>query len=320
MRNLISSSLIALGLCWGTGLAAQDAAIVDTMATPEMLSLSDALDAILAGDYSVVERVVRPLAEAGNLRALNMMGGAYENGWGVPVEADLALEYYRRAAEGGYPLAMFNLGFLYGGGVPDLMAGDLILARAWYGRAAALDYGPAIGNYGVMLFDGAGGPTERERARAMFERGADLGDPVSVEWLAYFLSNGIAGPRDDARARALYEQVAARGVPTAMTALGIMIENGSGGPVDIEGASYWYRRAAHGGDGFGAFFLAGILADSLGVYEVETLSYCLRGTMLVDYNAPDAAEWHDWCSGLVAQVDDQTYRVAQKAAERMGMD
>ena len=82
----------------------------------------------------VIDEVERA-AEAGVLEAVFLMGTAYDEGLGKPVDPVQAAAWHRRAGGRGHVLGAHNLGNAYeaGRGVTR----DLERAREWYGRAAA---------------------------------------------------------------------------------------------------------------------------------------------------------------------------------------
>ena len=66
-----------------------------------------------------------------HVRAMNLLGRCYEQGWGVPRDLGLARAWYRRSAEGGYFRGAFNYA--------DMIAAEGCIARAlhWFERALA---------------------------------------------------------------------------------------------------------------------------------------------------------------------------------------
>jgi TPR repeat protein len=50
----------------------------------------------------------RRAAELGHAKSLNFVGSFYEDGWEVEIDANIALDYYRRAAQGGDFRGQFN--------------------------------------------------------------------------------------------------------------------------------------------------------------------------------------------------------------------
>ena len=87
------------------------------------------------GDYAVAARALRPLAEAGNVRAQTMMGFMCWTGRGVPQDYAVATAWYSLAAERGEISAQYSLGlaFAMGRGVPR----DGVSAYKWLVLATA---------------------------------------------------------------------------------------------------------------------------------------------------------------------------------------
>jgi hypothetical protein len=96
--------------------------------------LDKGLAAYDEGDYATALAECQPLAEAGNAIAQFCMGRMYANGFGVPMDDALALQWFGAAAEQGHSEAQFNLGVFHsnGWGVPM----DGLEADKWYHRAA----------------------------------------------------------------------------------------------------------------------------------------------------------------------------------------
>jgi hypothetical protein len=91
--------------------------------------------AFARGDYVRTARLLAPMAQRGNPRAMAMLGYMYENGFGVPQSYDTAVELYTGSAEGGDPTGQHLLGLMYdkGHGVDR----DDVLAYKWLSLAAA---------------------------------------------------------------------------------------------------------------------------------------------------------------------------------------
>ncbi|MDX8401816.1 MAG: hypothetical protein R8K47_04220, partial [Mariprofundaceae bacterium] len=81
--------------------------------------------------------------------------------------------WWKRAAEGGDPLAMFNLGNLYrkGEGVPQ----DDVRAARWYRRAARLGLPQAMNAWAYMLAVGRGVAADTAAAREWFAKAKAAG-------------------------------------------------------------------------------------------------------------------------------------------------
>src|SRR5579862_7107904 len=51
-------------------------------------------------------------AESGDAEAMNMLGRCHENGWGTPVDLELAAASYHASARGGHSWGQYNFGNL----------------------------------------------------------------------------------------------------------------------------------------------------------------------------------------------------------------
>jgi TPR repeat protein len=69
----------------------------------------DSAAAYEKGDYATTLRLVRPLAEQGNVTAQFALGIMYDLGRGVPQDHAAAMSLYRNAAEQGLADAQYNL-------------------------------------------------------------------------------------------------------------------------------------------------------------------------------------------------------------------
>ena len=124
-----------------------------------------------AGVIAQVERLAgRGIAEANFL-----MGTAYAEGLGKPVDAVEAVRWYRRAAEMGHVLAQHNMGNVYAEGL-GVEPNDS-LAVVWWSRAA--EQGDAIPQFrlGTMYEEGRGVERDLAAARRWYEESARRGEP-----------------------------------------------------------------------------------------------------------------------------------------------
>lgn len=75
--------------------------------------VSDAIDAMRAGNFAEAYCVLKPHAEAGDAEAQYNIGWMYLNGYGLAMNDSLALEWWQRASEQGYTDASFSIAMLY---------------------------------------------------------------------------------------------------------------------------------------------------------------------------------------------------------------
>ncbi len=96
--------------------------------------LDDANAAFQRGDYATAERILLPIAEAGNPYAQYRLGMVYAEAMGEMRSTVEAAKWYESAALQGQPFAQYKLGILYvkGDGVPK----DFVLAYMWFSISA----------------------------------------------------------------------------------------------------------------------------------------------------------------------------------------
>lgn len=139
-------------------------------------------DEELAGELAHgVIREVQLAAESGVLEAVFLMGTAYDEGLGKPVDPVLAASWHRRAAERGHVLAAHVLGNQHaeGRGVAE----DPVLAVEWWMLAA--EKGDAITQLrlGEAYEAGRGVGRDLELARQWYGRAATAGNEQAREAL-----------------------------------------------------------------------------------------------------------------------------------------
>jgi TPR repeat protein len=83
------------------------------LATPTWSDYKAGEDAYNRGDFATALREWRPLAEQGNDSAQFFLGVCYANGYGVPKNLELALQWYRLSADQGNWFAQNDLGAMY---------------------------------------------------------------------------------------------------------------------------------------------------------------------------------------------------------------
>ncbi|MGB8432966.1 MAG: tetratricopeptide repeat protein [Burkholderiales bacterium] len=129
---------------------------------------------IASGSAEEAVRLLSPLAEQGYAPAAQMLGAAYEQGKGVPPDADAATRWYRIAADAGEVDALYNLGALHdhtNGSVRDAQE-----ALRWFLRAADQRDAQAQLNLGMLYMKGDGVAQDTKRARYWLELAGSNGN------------------------------------------------------------------------------------------------------------------------------------------------
>ena len=131
-------------------------------------------DAYSEGDYATALSEWQPLAEQGDPDGQFGLGLLYANGWGVELNDDEALKWYRFAVEQGHAEAAYNLAVMCanGWGVPQ--SDDE--AFKWYSIAAEGGFTTAQISLGKMYAIGFGAPQDNVQAHKWYNIAAMLDD------------------------------------------------------------------------------------------------------------------------------------------------
>jgi uncharacterized protein len=159
------------------------------------------VDSYERGDYKAAVARWRPAAERGNADAQFNLGQAYKLGRGVPVDLQMAEQWYRKAAlqgheqaEANYALALFE-------------NGKRAEAVPWLERAVTRGDARVQYVYGVMLFNGDGVTKDWVRAYALIVRASQSGLDAASKALAQMDQYVPIGDRQQGLALARkYEQ------------------------------------------------------------------------------------------------------------------
>jgi TPR repeat protein len=190
-------------------------------------SIEEAKSALDRGDYAVAVQLLRPLAEQGNASAQSKLGWLYAYGHGVPLDAEEARTWFRRAAEQRHAEAQHSLGLMYrdGQGVPQ----DYQEALKWFRLAAEQGYAQTQFVLGQM-YHGIQGVAQDY--------------PEAVKW---------------------YRKAAEQGIAQAQLMLGQMYYGGQGVIQDYQEAMKWYRLAAEQGMAQAQYNLGAMYATRQGI-------------------------------------------------------
>ena len=149
-----------------------------------------------------------------------------------------ALKLYRKAAEAGYAQAQYVLGGLYEEGKGDV-GQDLSEALNWYRKAS--DGGWARATYRIGVFYAEGKSVGQDRAEAVkwYRKAAEAGYPYAQFVYGRCLDTGNGVERDEAEAAKWYRKAAEQDLPAACSALAECYANGRGMEYDLKQASEW---------------------------------------------------------------------------------
>jgi len=244
------------GAAWtmcAAGVLALSLALLPSMARPQSADLvlcdrlaADAADpdkpADVAGVAEIAPADIATAIKFCRIAAAGSRRAMYELGRAYAANRQLpdAIAAYRKAADRGSTSAMVEFGVLLatGSGVPK----DEARARRLFERAAEAGNPRGVSNL-AALGNGAGATTDPVKARVLLTKAAQTNAEAQYQ-LGMMMADGIGGPKDDAAARALFEKAAAQGHAGAMERAGAFAQGGRGGPEDAAAAKAYYAKAA----------------------------------------------------------------------------
>ena len=150
--------------------------------------------ALAGGDYRTAYEAMRPLAEAGNSKAQNVLGMLHADGLAGPRDPAQAAQWFRRAADQGNAAAQYRLAGMYafGLGIPcneveALTLYSRLARRGRSGLAARAQY-----NLGAMYLTGRGVSRDHVQAFVWFALATRHGSstaPIMRQHVAGLLSS-----------------------------------------------------------------------------------------------------------------------------------
>lgn len=169
------------------------------------------------------------------------MGMRYKNGDGVEANAEMAIAYFKIAAELGHMLAQMAVGSYY------YALNDCYEAIKWISMAAELGNAEALFNLGVFYMEGMGCDQDMELSAKYFHRAARRRHPEAQYAYGDLLSQGWGVEQDEKRAIKWFVDAAENGHVEAMYRLGEIYEQGIGTEVNLDAAKKWYDAACSKG-------------------------------------------------------------------------
>ena len=152
----------------------------------------------------------------------------------------------KKAAEEGYVMAQFNLGYMYWYGIGATK--NYSKAAHWYRLAAEQGHARAQSKLGIMYAGGKGVEKNDEKAMYYLLKGAEQGEPGGQYYLGYKYRHGIGVPEDDEKAVSWYRKAAEQGAAAAQHELGLMYCLGEGIPTNYVQCYAWLNLSAAQGD------------------------------------------------------------------------
>jgi len=195
---------------------------------------------------------LRKSAEAGDAEALYLLGLYAENIYrpnssGRHPPEEQYREFYRKAAELGYPRAEFKFAVCYGKSeirtssmIPDIPDEAL----KWYRKAAEAGHAQSQYVLGRFYEESKGEEKDKDEALNWYRKAADGGWARAMYRIGVFHAEKKGVGQDKAEAVKWYRKAAEAGYPYAQFVYGRCLDTGDGVEKDETEAAKWYRKAA----------------------------------------------------------------------------
>ncbi|MBA5639513.1 SEL1-like repeat protein [Duganella sp. LX20W] len=238
-----------------------------------------AKEAIKKRDFAGAAKLLQPLVDKDDPKAMVMMGQLRLAGQGVIKDEGIAVGLFKKGADAGDPEAIF----LYarqlhlGNGLPQ----DETRAIALYKKAGDLGNAEAQLWYGISLYRGLGGmPPDKAGALPWLRRAAEQGDAAAQNWMGDFYKDGGLVEKDPYQSLSWYRKAALQMQPVAQRNVGLAYARGSGVARDDGEALKWLLSAAYfrdsvAQDWVGYFYesgRAGLVPDLVAAHMWYTLA------------------------------------------------
>lgn len=196
--------------------AVRDARLIPFAAYPlgRAALFGDGMDQDMAQGVRLLETAAA--ASPDNADVQFLLGRAYQNGWGTPVDAPAGYRHLKSAADDGDARAQWYVGMMLLNGVG--VAGDPVLAYRYVRTSAEAGHVGGMISLAVMLAVGQGTQPDPVQARQWYFRAAEAGSAHALRGLGGMLMTGEGGPVD-AVTGAAYLDLAARGGDTMAATL-----------------------------------------------------------------------------------------------------
>jgi uncharacterized protein len=216
-------------------------------------------------NYSNALNWYRKAANDGFPLANYQLGVLYHNGQGVAQSYKEAFEYFRNAADGDLSVAQYLLGNMYYSGL--YVQQNYTEAMKWYRKAAEQGYADAQNDIGVMYDFGYGVLMDEAEAIRWYRKAADR-NYASAQYNLGVVYAGFDRPGDKFdEAIKWFRRAADNGHAPSQRSLGIMFQLGLGVKPNNAEAAKWYREAAMQGDPEALAFLGYLYERGLGVRQ-----------------------------------------------------
>ena len=174
------------------------------------------------------------------------LGMRFQKGEDVAVDLTEAAKWYGMAAENENAEAQFYMANAYSAGTG--VKQDNEKAANWYRQAAEQGHGQAQLDYADCCFEGKGRPADKNEAVIWYQKAAEKGLEKAQLALANCLWNGVGIACTPASAAHWYQKAAQQGNAEAQNKFGDCLTKGIGVPQNTEEAEKYYNLSAQQGN------------------------------------------------------------------------
>ncbi len=225
------------------------------LSTPALADMDKAFNAEQAGDFETAYVEYLADAEAGNTKAMVMIGLYYAQGLHVEKDQEKSNEWMAKAAALGDPTAELNMAIGYKIGLANLQKDDTI-AFKWFMSAAEKGQPQAQYEVGVAYQYGIGAERNLDEARLWYLKAAEQNHSAAQNNLAGIYGEGQGVAADRKVAREWLEKAAANNNYEALFTLGVIYHQAIDVKQDFGRAGGYFRRAFVEGKAEAASYLA----------------------------------------------------------------
>ena len=222
---------------------------------------------------------LRSRASEGNPEAQYFLGLLMWYGDGVETNREMAMDFFRKAAEQEHIHAQFNVGLILAFSAPDPTARqqdidhDMNTAFKWVTNAASEGLSDAHWLLGLMYRDGKGTEKDYELAFAQFELAAEQNSARGHFFVGMMHEYGLGTPTSFKDAAKGYRRAAAQQDSRAIYYLGLMHAYGRGMEQDFQQALILFKEAAELGQIGAQIYLGKMYLHGHGVGVNYDLAY-----------------------------------------------
>jgi TPR repeat protein len=258
----------------------------------------------------------RKAANQNNIAALSRMAIFYNHGrGGLPHNNDSALIYNYRSAIAGYADAQVDRGDMYSKGI--IVGIDKAKAALWYRAAANQHNRVALYDMGHLFLDGSSViPRNLDSAYRYFQEAADSGYNIAQLEIGYMFEKGLSVEMDAVVAEKWYKKAADQNNQIALCNLGFLYKKGKDKvPQNDSLANYYFMKSAVMGNAKAQLNVGYMYQHGANGTEKDTNKALLWYDKAAQQHLADALNTYAWLCYIKKINLDKAMRYSKEAVE-----